>query len=175
MTWAFWLLAALAPGDELALRESVRLGGRFVRLADLIEPSAANEAARAELAGVYLGRVPEAGRSRTVTAGEIRRQLEFLGLDPARFRFSREEVVVRGPGEAEARPAAPAPRAARPGAAVRSRSVVRALSPDFEVDARALEDGAPGDEILLEFVPTRHRFRGRVVDAGSVDVIEGKR
>ena len=91
------------------------------------------------------------------------RQMEYRGLDPARFRFSREEVEVRGPGRAEAK------------AVVRSRSLVRAVSPHYEVDARALGGGAVGDEILLEYVSTRHRFRGRVLDAGRVEVVEGAR
>lgn len=161
MSLALWLLAAAAPGDALDLRESVRLEGRFVRLIDLVEASALGEPDRSELSRVYLGRVPEAGRARIITVEAIRRQMEYRGLDPARFRFSRGEVEVRGP--------------ARPPSGVRNRDLVRAVSPDFEMDARALQDGAVGDEILLEYVPSLRRFRGRVLESGRVEVAGGVR
>ena len=184
MSLACLILWAATGGDTLALKESVRLEDGYVRLLDVVDAAALGGAVRAELAGIYLGRVPGSGRARTITSSEISRQLGFRGLDPARFRFSRDGVLVRGPGggaaaakaEGGSAPASPAnPRADRAGAAVRSRSVVRAVSPSYEVDARALQEGAPGDEILLEFVSTRNRVRGRVIDAGRVEVVEGVR
>lgn len=168
MSLAFCLLAAVAPGDALELRESVRLEGRFVRLIDLVDASALGETDRSGLSRVYLGRVPEAGRARIITAEAIRRQMEYRGLDPARFSFSREEVEVRGPGRPEAGTRRPEP-------AVRNRSLVRAVSPDYEVDARALQDGAVGDEILLEYASSQRRFRGRVLESGRVEVSGGAR
>jgi hypothetical protein len=56
--------------------------------------------------------------------------------------------------------------------AVRAREIVRAVGGAFEVDARALEDGGVGRVILLEFVSTGNRFRGRVTEAGRVAVVE---
>jgi flagella basal body P-ring formation protein FlgA len=58
-------------------------------------------------------------------------------------------------------------------AVVRKGDVVRAVSSTYEVDARALEDGAPGQEIGLEFVTSKNRFRAKVAGATSVEVVEG--
>lgn len=60
------------------------------------------------------------------------------------------------------------------GAAVRKGEIVRAVSAHFEVDARAVADGGVGDEIALEVVSNRNRIRGRVTDAGRVEVEEGR-
>ncbi len=102
---------------------------------------------------------------------------------PAGFGKGEFTAVLSSPAAAEVRVEAEVIRArrvaavtpaARPGPVVKARAVVRAESPSYEVDARALEDGAAGDEILLEFVSTRNRFRGRVTGTGRVEVIEGR-
>jgi flagella basal body P-ring formation protein FlgA len=59
--------------------------------------------------------------------------------------------------------------------AVRKGDVVRAVSSGYEVDARALEDGAPGQEISLEFVTSRNRLRAKVASGARVDVVEASR
>jgi flagella basal body P-ring formation protein FlgA len=59
-------------------------------------------------------------------------------------------------------------------AAIRQGEIVRAVSSTFEVDARALEDGSAGQEILMEFAGSKNRFRARVSGAGRVEVVEGK-
>jgi flagella basal body P-ring formation protein FlgA len=59
--------------------------------------------------------------------------------------------------------------------AVKKGDVVRAVSSGYEVDARALEDGAPGQEISLEFVTSRNRFRAKVASGTRVDVEEASR
>jgi flagella basal body P-ring formation protein FlgA len=59
--------------------------------------------------------------------------------------------------------------------AVKKGDVVRAVSSGYEVDARALEDGAPGQEISLEFVTSRNRLRARVASGARVDVVEASR
>jgi flagella basal body P-ring formation protein FlgA len=58
---------------------------------------------------------------------------------------------------------------------VRRGDVVRVVSTTFEVDARALEDGAPGQVIPLEFVTTKNHVRAKVADSGRVEVVEGGR
>jgi hypothetical protein len=243
-------------GDTVVLKESARVETRYVRLLDLVEVDRLGEESRRRLDGVYLGRAPEDGAARTIGVGEIRRELEVRGIDPAGFAFAGTEVRVSGD---EARPAAgvrraiaseirrhvldrhpalrpeevevrlldldlegvpagtevlgvrpsageglnvsaftalltgpvrrevrgrvevlksrhvavPArPRPAPAAAAVRPGDVVRAVSASFEVDARAVESGAPGAEITLEFLSTRARFRGRVVSADRVEVVE---
>jgi len=59
--------------------------------------------------------------------------------------------------------------------AIRKGDVVRAVSSGYEVDARALEDGAPGQEISLEFVASRNRLRAKVASGARVDVVEASR
>lgn len=247
------LLALLASGEPLVLRESARAQGRYVRLLECVEADLLSQEARRLLDSVYLGRAPEDGQVRLVTVEEIRREMELRGIDPETFEFvgRRVEVasVVGGPGtsrravvaeirravlerhpglkpeELEVRLADPDPAlessavrevrieepgfgavkyvavleggrrrevrgiaqvararhvhvaASRAGAsadrpAVRAREIVRAVGSAFEVDARALEDGRVGQIILLEFVATGNRFRGRVTEAGRVAAVE---
>jgi flagella basal body P-ring formation protein FlgA len=59
--------------------------------------------------------------------------------------------------------------------AIKKGDVVRAVSSGYEVDARALEDGAPGQEIGLEFVTSRNRLRAKVASGTRVDVVEVSR
>jgi len=58
---------------------------------------------------------------------------------------------------------------------VKKGDIVRAVSSGYEVDARALEDGAPGQDIGVEFVSSRNRVRARVAGASRVDVVEASR
>ena len=60
-------------------------------------------------------------------------------------------------------------------ALVKKGDLIRAVSSGYEVDARALADGAPGQEIGLEFVTSRNRVRGRVASHERVDVVEASR
>ena len=60
-------------------------------------------------------------------------------------------------------------------AVVKKGELVRAVASGYEVDARALEDGASGQEIGLEFVTSRNRVRGRVSSHERVDVVEASR
>lgn len=58
---------------------------------------------------------------------------------------------------------------------VKKGEVVRAVASGYEVDVRALEDGAPGQEIGVEFVSSRNRVRARVAGGSRVDVVEASR
>jgi len=58
---------------------------------------------------------------------------------------------------------------------VKKGDLVRAVASGYEVDVRALEDGAPGQEIGVEFVSSRNRIRARVAGASRVDVVEASR
>ena len=53
---------------------------------------------------------------------------------------------------------------------VRRGDIVRLVSPAFEVDARALEDGTPGQEIEVEVAASKAKLRGRVAGAGKVEI-----
>jgi flagella basal body P-ring formation protein FlgA len=294
--------ALLISGETLVLKEKAAVPGRWVRLLDLLDLGRTSEAARLQAAGVYLGAAPEEGRTRTILAEEVARELERRGVDPGfltiagekvevargasaddplrraiAFEIKRhllerqavpradelavrvdhldpealpegyevEEIRARGgdftavlvdPGRTRRVEAAVVARILRrrevafaareipagkvleradleakrlettggedylPGdlsplvgasAAARIRKgqplsagdlrlrpsirrgdVVRAVSSGFEVDARALEDGAPGQEILLEYAASKRRLRARVADAGRVEVAE---
>ncbi len=278
-----------AGSDELVLKEQARVQGRYVRLADLLDPSRGSEAARSRLGEVWLGRSPEVGATRRIAVDEIRRELERRGLDPDAFTFVGQDVQVqRGVAPAKEglrravafeikklvlekdglradeiavrvdqvrpEPAADADLAdvrpdgvgylarfsdgsestvvakvlrlqervfaardvpagkvleaedverrrleadgagpevdvvgtatsvrIRKGApiavadlklkpVVRRGDIVRLVSPAFEVDALALEDGAPGREIDVEVAASKARLRGRVAGAGKVEV-----
>ncbi len=174
MSVASLILWICASDEAVVLKVSVKVERPFVRLIDLVEAGPAWDRVRSRLEGVYLGRVPEGGRVRTVTVDAIRRQMEYMGIDAAGVRFSRECVLVMGPSGRMGCPprASAAPAGAKPECVVRRRSVVRAAASSYEVDARALEDGAAGEEISLEYVSSGRRFRGRVVDAGRVEVVE---
>jgi flagella basal body P-ring formation protein FlgA len=285
------LLLSLLGADAIALKDKASVGGRWVRVIDLVDADRSDAAARLRLADVYLGRAPEEGKTRTVTLDEIRAEVQRRGLDPASFVWHGDRVEVtagpaaaseplrlaiaeairrqtpdvtgvrivqlrpetspegvlvadvkpRGPGfvatlsngakvdvvvklsrprdavfaardllpgrvidradleiqrveMADDEPAAdlalivgaaPATRI-RPGSAitagdlrlkaiVKKGDVVRAVSAGYEVDARALEDGATGQEIRLEFVSSRNRLRAKVASAARVDVVEAAR
>lgn len=158
---AILLSTLLSGGDALVLRDQVTVKERYVRLTRLVDVSRLSEEARGRLSDVYLGRAPAAGTSRSITAGEIRNELAWRGLETS-FVVEGSEVVV-----GEGAPEAPA---SRPG--VRKGDVVRAVSSAYEADARALEDGLVGREIALEIVASKSRLRGRVAAAGRIEVIE---
>jgi len=60
-------------------------------------------------------------------------------------------------------------------AVVKKGDVVRAVASGYEVDVRALEDVAPGQEIGVEFVSSRNRVRAKVAGGSRVDVVEASR
>ena len=53
---------------------------------------------------------------------------------------------------------------------VRRGDVIRVVSPDYEVDAKALENGVRGEEIALVFLGTRNRIKARITAAGRAQV-----
>ena len=55
---------------------------------------------------------------------------------------------------------------------IKKGDLVRAVSATYEVDAKALEDGAPGQEIPLEFVTSKNRVRAKVSAAARAEVVE---
>ncbi len=304
MTLLLSVMVTCAGGDAVVLKEKARAAGRYVRLLDLVDGDRLAEPARRGLAPVFLGRAPEEGQSRIITADEVRAELERRGIDPGAFEFSGDRVEVTAGASAgfedalrsaiafeikrhlleqeasrpdglavrvltlSAVPAAEAEvvlvhphdsswtvvlavqpegkrmevevlvrilrsrdvvmaaREIAPGRAldradlevrrvelaegdpgvsdlpsllgstalvrirpghpvlpadlrlkpiVRKGEVVRAAGADFEVDARAVEDGGLGVEIALEFLNTKNRFRAKVAAPGQVRVTEEKR
>jgi flagella basal body P-ring formation protein FlgA len=298
------LVVLLDPsgGETVVLRDRAKVGGRYVRLSDLVDADRTGDVARAQVGEIYLGRSPEEGQARVVTLEEIRRELERRGIDPESFTFVGKEVEVTRSGEnaldplrrtiafeikrhlleqnagsrademvvrllslhpedlspesevadvkargasdfivtlvdpskkrieievvarvLRTREVAFAVREINPGktidradfdlrrvessddesatgelatlvgatagvrirkgakvslndlklkALIRRGDVVRACSSTFEVDARALEDGAPSQEISLEYVTSKNRFRAKVTSSARVDVVE---
>ena len=124
------VLACATGSDELVLKEKARVQGRFVRLADLLDPARGSEAARRRVADVWLGRAPEEGKTRRIAVDDIRRELERRGFDPDAFTFVGREVDVEVGAEPEA------------------EALRRAVA--FEIKRLVLEkDGLRGDEIAV--------------------------
>lgn len=71
--------------------------------------------------------------------------------------------------------AAIAPSDLRVKPAVKKGDMVRVVSSSYEVDGRALEDGAVGQEIGLEFATSRNRLRATVVNGSRVEPVEAGR
>lgn len=106
-----------------------------------------------------------------------RADLEIKRVEMAEDETTAElSALIGGVPAARIRAGAPVTMAdLRLKALVKKGDVLRAVSAGFEVDARALEDGAAGQEIGLEFVISRNRLRGRVVSNARVDVVEASR
>lgn len=85
-------LLLLVP-DQIALKEKANVGGRWVRVIDLLDETT-DAAARVKIADLYLGRAPEEGKTRTITIDDIRREMERRGLDPASFTWRGDRVEV---------------------------------------------------------------------------------
>jgi len=278
----------LLGAEAIALKEKAVVHGRWVRIIDLLDADRSDPATRARIAELYIGRAPEEGQTRVISAAEIRRELEGRGIDLSAVIWNGDSVEVsRGvSADAEAfrktvtkalqrhvgaatvklvtlqpetcpgdvveirsngtgftavmsggekvdvvarilriREAVFAARDLQPGRkiertdveirriemsdddrtldldavvgsivavrlrlgaaitpaelrlkpAIRKGDIVRAVSTGYEVDARALEDGATGQEISLEFSSSKNRVRARVVSAARVDVVEASR
>lgn len=102
---ALLVLGVASTGDALVLREQARVGGRWVRLLDLVDADRSGPAACQRVGEVWLGRSPEEGSARIITVVEIHRELERRGLDPASFEIRGGRVeVIRGPGLLESDP-----------------------------------------------------------------------
>ena len=161
------LLVLSLGGDALTLRESAKVEGRWVRLADVVETEGLREEVRASLAAGWLGRAHAAGRSRVLSAADVRRELAWRGLS---WTVRDGEVRV-----GEGRPELPEAPAAKPAARVKARDLVRACSTSWEVDARALEAGVEGQVVSCEHLGSRLRFRARVAADGKVEVVEERK
>lgn len=293
------ILAILAGPSTVALKDKATVGGEWIRMTDLLDPDRTDARALERVADLYLGRAPDAGRTRIVTIEEVRRELERRGMDAADFawwgdrvevssgapagsetlrkaiaseikrlllrqdpRLRSDEVSVRvvrlrpepakealsvaalKPGAAgyvvtlsdgseieavagisrvrlagfAARELAPGraleagdvemrsvelpdgerplglsqlvgsvpqvrierggelvPAALRLRSVVRRGDVVRAVSSGYEVDARALEEGAVGQEIGLELLASRNRVKAQVASPSEAHVVEATR
>jgi len=283
-------LLILLGAEAIALKEKATVQGRWIRVIDLVDADRTDPATRARIAEFYVGRAPDEGRTRTISAAEIRRELESRGIDLRGVIWNGESVEVSRGVSADAdllrraiqralekhvgaasvrlvsvepdtspdagdvveirsegsrfvavmssgakidivarvlrmREAVFAARDLAPGrlidasdletrrieatdderlldlgavvgsvtagrvrmgaaispadlrlkVSVRRGDVVRAVSPSYEVDARALEDGVAGQEIGLEFATSRNRLRARIVDSTRVTVVETSR
>ena len=173
------LLALWIGGTEpVVLREEAAVTGRYIRLSSLV----AGEVP-APLAGVWLGRSPEPGRSVRIPAARIRRELAWRGIE---LEIEGDAVdVVRagaeaGPAPRTAVPAArgaerSSPAAKASGPVVKRGEIVRAVARGFDVDARALNGGRLGETVDLEYVGSRNRCRARVSGPGRAVVLEEER
>jgi flagella basal body P-ring formation protein FlgA len=87
----------LLGAEAIALREKATVNGRWVRVVDLLDPDLTDPNTRARVAEIYVGRAPEEGRTRTITAAEIRRELESRGMDLSSVVWTGSSVeITRG-------------------------------------------------------------------------------
>lgn len=75
------LCFSLVTGGELLLKEEATVSDRFVRLLEVVDVDRLGVGAREALKNVYLGRSPEAGAERVITAEEIETELRRRGMD----------------------------------------------------------------------------------------------
>lgn len=114
------------------------------------------------------------GAARTLERSDV--EMRLIEVSPGEKRLEDLSALTGARTLAKIRkglPILPADVRLRP--VVRVRDVVRACGPGYEVDGRALEDGAAGDEIMLEFPATKNRVRGKVAGPGSVTIAGGGR
>lgn len=87
----------LLGAEAIALKEKATVNGRWVRIIDLVDADRTDPATRERIADLYVGRSPEEGQVRTISAAEIRRELESRGIDLSAVIWKGESVdVVRG-------------------------------------------------------------------------------
>ncbi len=168
-------------------RRADEIAVRLLRI--LPEPAAGAELAEVREDGAgYLARFSGGAEARVLVQVLRLQERAFAAKDlPAGKILEREDVDLRrvevdgGDGAPESLlGAATAVRIRKGNAittaalklqpAVRRGDIVRLVSAAFEVDARALEDGAPGREIEVEVPATRARLRGRVAGPGKVEL-----
>jgi len=123
--------AARADGEPAAdlrvrMRPSAAAAGGFVRLDEVAELSGPRAA---EAAGVLLGRAPDAGRSRAISARSVGQRLEEEGFDARRVELSGAvETVVGTAAHGEAPAAVASSRAGGAKTAAGSDDILRELA-----------------------------------------------
>lgn len=98
--WTFLRIAALVfliysfvSADELVLKKEVAVSSKFVNLLDLVQINPQTLSAFPNLKNVYLGKAPEDSDFRIITAQEVRKELEWRGLDKS-LTITGEKVTV---------------------------------------------------------------------------------
>jgi len=84
----------LLGAEASALKEKATVQGRWIRIIDLVDADRSDPATRARIAELYIGRSPEEGQTRTISAAEIRRELESRGIDLSTVIWNGESVEV---------------------------------------------------------------------------------
>jgi flagella basal body P-ring formation protein FlgA len=84
----------LLGAEAIALKEKAIVHGRWVRIIDLVDADRTDPTTRERLADLYVGRAPEEGQVRTISAAEIRRELESRGIDLSAVVWNGESVDV---------------------------------------------------------------------------------
>jgi len=180
----------LLGAESIALREKASVSGRWVRVVDLLDADRTDPKSRARVADIYVGRAPEEGQTRTISAAEIRRELESRGFDLSSVVWTGESVEVsRGAaaGSAPLRaPIAAAIKALEGAANVQVLSLQPAACSEgvrvVEVKANGpgyvatLSDGTTVDvvarilRIREQVVAARDLLPGRVLESSDIEI-----
>ena len=91
-------LLILLGAEAITLKEKAIVHGRWVRIIDLVDADRTDPATRARIAELYVGRAPEEGRTRLISADEIRRELQSRGIDLSAVVWNGESVEVDSSG-----------------------------------------------------------------------------
>jgi flagella basal body P-ring formation protein FlgA len=154
-------LLLLLGAESIALKDKATVTGRWVRILDLVDADRTDPATRARIADLYIGRAPEEGRTRTITAEEIRRELAGRGIDLSSAIWSGESVEVTRGVSAETE-------------SLRA-SVLRALRKHVgaaTVQLVSLEpEACPGAGEVVDIAADGPRFVARMSDGTRVEVV----
>ena len=84
------------PGLSVVLRDRAEVTGREVRLGDVARVEGGTEKEAAVLRALSLGRAPDPGYTRYITADQVAARLRTVGMEPARVAVrGAEGVLVR--------------------------------------------------------------------------------
>lgn len=90
-----FLVYSFASADELVLKKEAELSAKFVNLLDLVEANPETVSKLPKTKNVYLGFAPAEGDWRFITVEEIKRELEWRGLDKVLTILGEKVKVTR--------------------------------------------------------------------------------
>src|SRR3990172_1960504 len=90
-----FLVYSFANADELILKKEAEVAAKFVNLLALVEANPEKLSKFPKVKNVYLGFAPADGDWRFITAEEIKRELEWRGLDKSLTIMGEKVKITR--------------------------------------------------------------------------------
>ncbi len=169
----------------VAVHQAATVSGDFFTLGDIADVVCQSKQTRSIICQAVMGRSPLAGTTRQINTGVICLKLRQAGFDPNQVRFSGASTVQISFGAGP--PASNPPSVVAPGtsasvpaqpdtSSVHSGDTVDLVLQDGAVTvatkATAIENGQPGQRILLRRDGAEHSLSGIVVDSQTVRLEE---